>query len=129
MGYTHYWVQSRSFTPEEWEAIRTATNAVIASQTGRETLGDDALANDDEIHLNGIGDDQHEPFHITRQLVPLSPQQQSMRDTIKKKTRTPWTPLRSNSNACTVAALTKPRTPTTSARQRGSRTTLLSRLC
>lgn len=93
MGYTHYWVQSRSFTPEEWEAIRTATNAVIASQTGRETLGDDALANDDEIHLNGIGDDQHEPFHITRQLVPLSPQQQSMRDTIKKKTANPVDPF------------------------------------
>jgi hypothetical protein len=70
MGYSHYWDQNRDFTEKEWKTITRYVRSVakvypnvIGSWDGS---GGEPLINDDEIALNGIGDDSHESLNISR---------------------------------------------------------------
>lgn len=64
MGYTHYWRQKRDFTIEEWESIGSAAFAIADNQGSIIDLP--IFVSDDEIQFNGIGEDAHEDFYLTR---------------------------------------------------------------
>ena len=80
MGYTHYWRQLRDFTDTEWQELTRLTKLITADGLGvlahhpeshEEYHGkwgeDDVLTIDDEsIYFNGIGEDSHETFCITK---------------------------------------------------------------
>ena len=80
MGYTHYWRQLRDFTDTEWQELTRLTKLITADGLGvlahhpeshEEYHGkwgeDDVLTIDDEsIYFNGIGDEGHETFCITK---------------------------------------------------------------
>ena len=63
MGYTHYWNGTRAFTKHEWAEITLAANRILA--TTRVPLEDREI-NDQHINLNGVGEDGHETFRLTR---------------------------------------------------------------
>ena len=70
MGYTHYWTKHRNFTADEWCQI-TASAKIICGRydniVRRKRVGNQKPRIDDEVILfNGIGDDGHETFAITR---------------------------------------------------------------
>jgi hypothetical protein len=71
MGYTHYWSASRDFTASEWKDVCAATRSILSATSvkvvreyDRPNERPDIL--DDEILLNGSGDDGHETFYLTR---------------------------------------------------------------
>ena len=70
MGYTHYWRQRRDFTDSEWASITAIANAIVkheAEYLDHDPASDEcANVNDTHIRLNGIGDDSHETFLLTR---------------------------------------------------------------
>jgi len=80
MGYTHFWRQLRDFTDTEWKELSRLTKLITADGLGvlahhSESTGeehgkwgeDDVLTIDDEaIYFNGIGEDSHETFCITK---------------------------------------------------------------
>jgi hypothetical protein len=77
MGYTHYWSATRDFTASEWKDICAATRSVLSAtdvkivrEYDRPNDRPDIL--DDEILLNGSGDDGHETFYLSRD-VPAAP--------------------------------------------------------
>ena len=76
MGYTHYWSNARDLTDSEWDAIKAAASRII--NTARNcyfiTLArefDDASnkpeITDEYIRFNGVGDDGHETFYLSRE--------------------------------------------------------------
>lgn len=75
MGYTHYFPQQRAFTDDEWNKLCEAARRYI--DVAKNDLGiivqrdydDDAEPeiNDDHIWFNGVGDDAHETFYITKE--------------------------------------------------------------
>lgn len=73
MGYTHYWGATRTFTASEWKdicaatrSILAATDATIVREYDQPTERPDIL--DDEILLNGSGEEGHETFWLQREL-------------------------------------------------------------
>ena len=70
MGYTHYWRQQRDFTETEWQELTRLTKLITADSRGvlaRHPYDDHTLTIDDEsICFNGIGDEGHETFRITK---------------------------------------------------------------
>jgi len=70
MGYTHYWRQLRDFTDTEWQELTRLTKLITADSRGvlaRHPYDDHTLTIDDEsIYFNGIGDEGHETFCITK---------------------------------------------------------------
>ena len=77
MGYTHYFLQERDFTVNEWSLILAAFEKILDSEVGKLVAwGYDAelvthddvppLADNNEIRFNGIGDDEHENFILRR---------------------------------------------------------------
>jgi hypothetical protein len=70
MGYTHYWRQQRDFTDTEWQELTRLTKLITADGRGvlaRHPYDDHTLTIDDEsICFNGIGDEGHETFLITK---------------------------------------------------------------
>lgn len=69
MGYTHHWRQTRNFKEHEWKMIEAATNELCkkASVLDKDPKSSQRLRiNADEIIFNGIGEDGHETFHVTR---------------------------------------------------------------
>lgn len=75
MGYTHYWEQKRSLTADEWaeacEAVRAILKDVqhvqgIALANGMGDPGTSPEIGATMIQFNGLGDDSHETFTITR---------------------------------------------------------------
>lgn len=72
MGYTHYWTQLRDLSAREW-ATATADIRTILKQAQLDGI---ELANGngeaapvvtvDHFDFNGVGDDAHETFYITR---------------------------------------------------------------
>tara|TARA_R100001129_G_scaffold172045_1_gene142467 strand:+ start:20 stop:553 length:534 start_codon:yes stop_codon:yes gene_type:complete len=74
MGYTHYWRQLRDFTDTEWQELTRLAKLITADGRGvlaRHPYDEHALTIDDEsIYFNGIGDEGHETFCITKKKRP-----------------------------------------------------------
>jgi len=66
MGYTHYWRQRRDITPDEWDDVRAAFNAMLAHI---EFSIADVENTADVIAFNGVGDYSHEIFVLNRVLA------------------------------------------------------------
>ena len=77
MGYTHYWKQKRNLTIAQWIEVsadlHTILNHVqheagIALASGMSEGGTSPQFSDDRILFNGLGDDGHETFGISRKI-------------------------------------------------------------
>tara|TARA_R100000995_G_scaffold39685_1_gene18377 strand:+ start:159 stop:704 length:546 start_codon:yes stop_codon:yes gene_type:complete len=75
MGYTHYWRQLRDFTDTEWQELTRLTKLITADGVGSERVkpvlatsgpNDPITINNKVIMFNGIGEDGHETFCITK---------------------------------------------------------------
>ena len=71
MGYTHYWRQQRDFTDTEWQELPRLAKLITADGQGilANAFSDKnskPTIDNEEISFNGIGDDGHETFCITR---------------------------------------------------------------
>ena len=71
MGYTHYWRQLRDFTDTEWQELTRLAKLITADGQGilANAFSDKnskPTIDNEEISFNGIGDDGHETFCITR---------------------------------------------------------------
>ena len=70
MGYTHYWRQLRDFTDTEWQELTRLTNLIIADNEGILSAGfgegGKPEVNGEHIWFNGLGEDSHETFRITK---------------------------------------------------------------
>lgn len=71
IGYTQYFPQTRSFTTDEWNLIKSfakqlfsLNKEILANAHGEE--GTKPTANTKFISFNGIGDESHETFEITK---------------------------------------------------------------
>jgi len=64
MGYTNYWYQKESFTKGEWDVLKEVANKLI--EPFRNDLD---IVEDDEnvINLNGVGENSHETFILTKE--------------------------------------------------------------
>jgi len=65
MGYTHYWRQQRDFTETEWQELTRLTKLILADFLKLQ-LYSELNINKEEIRFNGIGEDGHETFLITK---------------------------------------------------------------
>ena len=70
MVYTHYWRQLRDFTDTEWQELTRLTNLIIADNEGilSDGFGEGGKpeVNGEHIWFNGLGEDSHETFRITK---------------------------------------------------------------
>ena len=70
MGYTHYWRQLRDFTDTEWQELTRLTNLILADNEGilSDGFGEGGKpeVNGEHIWFNGLGEDSHETFRITK---------------------------------------------------------------
>lgn len=75
MGYTHYWNQERNLTKAQWAAVIADIRTIIAYAqhdcgialaNGMGDGGTSPEINEAHISFNGVGDDSHETFFITR---------------------------------------------------------------
>jgi hypothetical protein len=77
MGYTHYFRQHRDFTEAEWTALteyaRKIVNAALCEKielaNGDGEAGTDPEITRGQIMLNGVDDDAHETFLLTRRVT------------------------------------------------------------
>ena len=78
MGYTHYWMQTRAFTQDEWMELSEDIGAILSYvenelgiplADGRGERRTRPSFGADEIAFNGSGDDSHATFTITRKRV------------------------------------------------------------
>lgn len=84
MGYTHYWYRPVGvhISPKAWKKICADVEAVLAAAAKEVPLAEHydvprpPLVNDSEICFNGVGDDGHETFSVTRK-CPQQPQHRS----------------------------------------------------
>lgn len=80
MGYTHYWQNSSSINDSEWEIIETVTRKIlrVAQENRGLALSEEFDVNqipvvtDQEIRFNGLGDEGHETFLVTRDATSFS---------------------------------------------------------
>ena len=70
MGYTHYWRQQRDFTDTEWQELTRLAKLIIADNEGilSDGFGEGGKpeVNGEHIWFNGLGEDSHETFCITK---------------------------------------------------------------
>ena len=71
MGYTHYWRQQRDFTSAEWNELTRLTKLITADGSsilanGFSDRGSQPTIDNEKICFNGIGEDGHETFRITK---------------------------------------------------------------
>ena len=67
MGYTHYWRQLRDFTDTEWQELTRLAKLITADGVLDQTLSTVEFNIDNEqICFNGVGDNGHETFIITK---------------------------------------------------------------
>ena len=71
MGYTHYWRQKRDFTDTEWNELTRLTKLITADGSsilanGFSDRGSQLTIDSEEICFNGVGEDGHETFRITK---------------------------------------------------------------
>ena len=75
MGYTHYWRQLRDFTDTEWQELTRLTKLITADGSsilanGLSDKNSRPTIDNEQICFNGIGDDGHETFRITKKKRP-----------------------------------------------------------
>ena len=72
MGYTNYWHQYNDFTDEEWKQI-TEEYDYIKEVCGN-IIKDETTDLDRNTHIifNGIGDDAHETFFLSKDARPFN---------------------------------------------------------
>ena len=71
MGYTHYWRQLRDFTDTEWQELTRLAKLITADGVLDQTLSTVEFNIDNEqICFNGVGDNGHETFRITKKKRP-----------------------------------------------------------
>ena len=73
MGYTHYWRPTRDLTEDEWDNIRQVAKTILKDNHGiildnEPTDSQNLSITYDSILCNGIGDDGHETFYLTRKM-------------------------------------------------------------
>ena len=71
MGYTHYWRQLRDFTDTEWQELTRLTKLITADGSsilanGISDKNSRPTIDNEQICFNGIGNDGHETFRITK---------------------------------------------------------------
>lgn len=75
MGYTHYWTQPRDYGRKSWEQICEDVRAIlkdvqhvqgIALANGMGEAGTSPDISADRIDFNGVDEDSHESFYVTR---------------------------------------------------------------
>ena len=71
MGYTHYWRQLRDFTDTEWQELTRLAKLITADGQGILANGisdknSRPTIDNEQICFNGIGNDGHETFRITK---------------------------------------------------------------
>jgi hypothetical protein len=69
MGYTHYFQQTRPFTPDEWDNITAKVVALFhrCKQVAGPLGEGRPIVNNEKIHFNGVGDEAHKTCLITRE--------------------------------------------------------------
>jgi len=75
MGYTHYWRQLRDFTDTEWQELTRLTKLITADGSsilanGISDKNSRPTIDNEQICFNGIGNDGHETFRITKKKRP-----------------------------------------------------------
>jgi hypothetical protein len=65
MGYTHYWDQKKDFTKSQWSAIVGDANSLLTQPLFQIPL-EDVTFSTEQIRFNGVEDDGHETFLVTR---------------------------------------------------------------
>jgi len=71
MGYTHYWRQLRDFSETEWQELTRLTKLITVGARATALLDPDEFNIDnEEIRFNGVRDDAHETFLITKKKRP-----------------------------------------------------------
>lgn len=65
MGYTHYWDQKKDFTKSQWSAILGDANGLLTQPLFQIPL-EDVTFSTEQIRFNGVEDDGHETFVVTR---------------------------------------------------------------
>ena len=73
MGYTHYWRQTRDLTENEWDNVRQVAKKILKDNHGvildnEPTDSQNLSITYDSVLCNGIGDDGHETFYLTRKM-------------------------------------------------------------
>ena len=73
MGYTHYWRPTRDLTEDEWDNIRQVAKRILKDNHGvildnEPTDSQNLSITYDSVLCNGIGDDGHETFYLTRKM-------------------------------------------------------------
>ena len=73
MGYTHYWRPTRDLTEDEWDNIRQVAKTILKDNHGiildnEPTDSQNLSITYDSVLCNGIGDDGHETFYLTRKM-------------------------------------------------------------
>tara|TARA_R110000851_G_scaffold5405_1_gene22419 strand:+ start:217 stop:663 length:447 start_codon:yes stop_codon:yes gene_type:complete len=73
MGYTHYWRPTRDLTEDEWDNIRQVAKTILKDNHGiildnEPTDSQNLSITYESILCNGIGNDGHETFYLTRKM-------------------------------------------------------------
>jgi len=80
MGYTHYWTQKRTFTADEWTEVSDDIRSILSYvevhlavplTNGNGDGGTRPVFAARNIAFNGVGDDSHETFSVSRNRVRL----------------------------------------------------------
>jgi len=75
MGYTHYWTKERDITDPEWEQITEIARKVIKTARSKylisvawesDEIGRPPQIDSEVIRFNGIDEDGHETFYLSR---------------------------------------------------------------
>jgi hypothetical protein len=69
MGYTHYFDTNEKITKEKWDNFTSAVKKLVDGCTLIQKEYNDSkkpVVNSKEVRFNGIGEDGHETFYITR---------------------------------------------------------------
>ena len=75
MGYTHYWRQLRDFNETEWQELTRLAKLITADGSsilanGISDKNSRPTIDNEQICFNGIGNDGHETFRITKKKRP-----------------------------------------------------------
>lgn len=99
MGYTHYWTQPKDYTVRDWKQIGEDIGAIlkdvqhvqgIALAWEYDQPGKQPEIGTEVIRFNGLGEDGHETFHISRERPDLQRWQTVKGSAFCKTARKPY---------------------------------------
>ena len=72
MGYTNYWHQHNDFTDEQWKSIKEEYDYI--KEVCGNIIKDETTDLDENTHIifNGIGEDAHETFFLSKDARPFN---------------------------------------------------------